>query len=116
MDIALIAVDLDGTLLTSERALAPEGARALVQAAQSGVRVVLATTRNPGSVREFCRALQIDDPIICTSGAQVWASPDGPPGGRARLGDQHNHRRDHLLATATRTAPWAVQAAHYGRA
>jgi Cof subfamily protein (haloacid dehalogenase superfamily) len=78
VDIALVAVDLDGTLLTGEGVLAPEGARALAHAAQSGVRVVLATTRNPGSVRGFCRALQIDDPIVCTNGAQVWGSPTGP--------------------------------------
>ncbi len=32
--IALIAVDLDGTLLTSERVLAPEGVRSLRQAYQ----------------------------------------------------------------------------------
>jgi Cof subfamily protein (haloacid dehalogenase superfamily) len=39
---------------------------------------VLATTRNPESVQHFCRSLEIDDPIICSNGAQVWGSPDGP--------------------------------------
>jgi HAD superfamily hydrolase (TIGR01484 family) len=42
------------------------------------VRVVLSTTRTPGSAAPFCRALGIDDPLICTNGAQVWGSPDGP--------------------------------------
>ncbi len=45
--IALIAVDLDGTLLTSERVLAPEGVRSLRQAYHRGVHVVISTTRNP---------------------------------------------------------------------
>jgi hypothetical protein len=76
--IRLIAVDLDGTLLTSEKRLAPEGTRRLKKAARDGKHVVLATTRNPDSVRPFCRTLEIDEPIICTNGAQVWASPDGP--------------------------------------
>jgi Cof subfamily protein (haloacid dehalogenase superfamily) len=76
--IQLVAIDLDGTLLTSEGTLAPEGTRVLRQAAQHGVYVVLATTRNPDSVQRFSHSLEIDDPIICSNGAQVWGSPDGP--------------------------------------
>jgi HAD superfamily hydrolase (TIGR01484 family) len=77
-EISLIAVDLDGTLLTSEHVLAPEGVRLLQRAHRAGVRVVLSTTRTPPSALAFWRALQIGDPIICTNGAQIWASPDGP--------------------------------------
>ena len=54
--IQLIAVDLDGTLLRSDGVPSPEGARALAQAAQRGVRVVLATARNPYSAGAFARA------------------------------------------------------------
>jgi len=77
-EVSLVAVDLDGTLLTSAGSVAPEGAHLLRLAARQGVRVVLATSRNPDAVRFFCRLLEINDPIICTNGAQVWASPDGP--------------------------------------
>ena len=76
--LSLIAVDLDGTLLTSERTLAPEGARLLRRAHRQGVRVVLSTSRWPDTALELWRPLQIDDPVILTGGAQVWASPDGP--------------------------------------
>lgn len=76
--ISLVTVDLDGTLLTSEGALAPRGVALLRRAARGGVHVVLATTRNPDPVRPFCRSLAINDPMICTNGAQVWGSPDGP--------------------------------------
>ncbi len=76
--VSLVAIDLDGTLLTSRKALAPHGARLLRQAAQTGVRVVLATTRNPDTVRSYCRQLQLNDPMICTNGALVWGSPSGP--------------------------------------
>jgi Cof subfamily protein (haloacid dehalogenase superfamily) len=77
-DISLVAVDLDDTLLTSAHVLAPRGARLLRQAAGAGVRVVLATTRNPDTTRPFCDELEINDPIICSNGAQVWGSPRGP--------------------------------------
>jgi Cof subfamily protein (haloacid dehalogenase superfamily) len=74
----LVAVDLDGTLLTSDGSLAPVGGQLLRKAARDGVQIILATTRNPDSVQPFCRELEINDPIICTNGAQIWGSPDGP--------------------------------------
>jgi hydroxymethylpyrimidine pyrophosphatase-like HAD family hydrolase len=77
-NISLVAVDLDDTLLTSQRTVAPEGARLLRRAYQAGVCVVVSTTRIPHSACVFCREIGIDDPIVCTNGAQVWASPDGP--------------------------------------
>ena len=76
--ITLVAVDLDGTLLTSEGDLAPRSARMLRLVAEAGVRVVLATARNPYFVRPLSRELGLSDPIICTNGAQVWGSPTGP--------------------------------------
>ncbi len=77
-EIRLVATDLDGTLLTSQGVLATEGARLLREAVGRGVRVVLATSRVPDSTTAFCRLLGIDEPIICTDGTQVWASPSGP--------------------------------------
>ncbi|MBN2391172.1 MAG: HAD-IIB family hydrolase [Anaerolineae bacterium] len=79
----LIAVDLDGTLLRSDSTLAPGGARALAEAAQCGVWVVLASARNPYSAGAFAREMglhhgSMPHPLICSNGAQVWASPDGP--------------------------------------
>jgi len=76
--ISLVAVDLDGTLLTSEGSPAPRGAALLGRAARGGVHVVLATTRNADMVQALCRQLEIAGPLISTNGAQVWASPDGP--------------------------------------
>jgi hypothetical protein len=74
----IIAVDLDGTLLTSAREIAPRSAERLQQASRAGARVIIASARNPGYVREVCQALEINDPIICSNGAQVWGSPVGP--------------------------------------
>jgi hydroxymethylpyrimidine pyrophosphatase-like HAD family hydrolase len=75
--IRLIAIDLDGTLLTSEGILAPMGSQLLKQAAQKGVHVIPATSRVLASVRPFCQQLGINGPAICTNGAQIYGSTDG---------------------------------------
>ena len=76
--IRLISVDLDGTLFRSDSTPAPEGVRLLQCARRAGVRVVINTTRNIGGVRKLCKAWGFRDPVICTNGAQIFASPEGP--------------------------------------
>lgn len=76
--IRLISVDLDGTLFRSDGVPEPAGIRQLQAAAQEGVRVVFNTTRNAGGVSSLCAQLGLSDPMICTNGAQVFASPAGP--------------------------------------
>lgn len=76
--IRLFSVDLDGTLFRSDGLPATEGVRMLQAAAQAGVRVVINTTRNAVGVRQLCTQLGLSDPMICTNGAQVFASPKGP--------------------------------------
>ena len=76
--IRLISVDLDGTLFRSDSTPAPESVRLLQCARQAGVRVVINTTRNIGGVRKLCKVWGFRDPVICTNGAQIFASPEGP--------------------------------------
>ncbi len=76
--IRLISVDLDGTLFRSDSTPSPEGVRLLQGANGMGVRIVINTTRNIGGVRSLCRAWGFSDPVICTNGAQIFASPEGP--------------------------------------
>jgi Cof subfamily protein (haloacid dehalogenase superfamily) len=98
--IRLVAVDLDGTLFTSQTAagvnsakttpgtpmlpltspvtMAPEGARLLMEAAQNGVHIVLVTGRVIDSVRVVCGSLETRSPVICTDGSQIYKSIDGP--------------------------------------
>jgi len=77
-DIALVAIDMDGTLLTSKGELLPKNMEAIKRCSSQGVQIVLTTTRHPNRVADFSRRLGINDPMICTNGAQIWASPDGP--------------------------------------
>ena len=72
IDIRLIAVDLDGTLLDSAGQLPSYGSRLITRAFQEGIRIILSTTQNYKDVERICAVLAIDDPIICSNGAYIF--------------------------------------------
>ena len=70
--IRLIAIDLDGTLLTSDRQIHPDNVSAIARARNSGVSVVLASGRIRPSIAPFARELDLhSSPLICSNGAHV---------------------------------------------
>jgi hypothetical protein len=69
--IRLLALDIDGTLLTSERAVAPRTRAALDRARHTGVRLVLVTGRRLPSARRIARDLGGDVPLVLHNGALV---------------------------------------------
>lgn len=71
----LIALDLDGTLLDSERRIPARAARALEALRRSGVNVVLATGRPPRMTRAFVTALGLEHAIVF-NGASRYHAPD----------------------------------------
>lgn len=78
MEIRLIAIDLDGTLLTSQKNIAPQTARILRKVRKHRrMHVVLCTARPPRTTLPFYRQLQLDDPMINYNGALVWSPPSG---------------------------------------
>lgn len=50
MSIKLIAVDIDGTLVNSQKEITPEVFSAIQDAKEAGVKVVIATGRAPSQV------------------------------------------------------------------
>jgi 5-amino-6-(5-phospho-D-ribitylamino)uracil phosphatase len=69
MPIKLIALDIDGTLLTYRSELTPR-TRAAIEAAQAqGVKVVLVTGRRFGSAHQLIQELQLDVMLISHNGA-----------------------------------------------
>lgn len=90
-EIRLVALDLDGTLLTSAGTLPSEGAALLAQAAANGVFVILATTRHFDNTLQFYRALGLSAPLVCANGAQVWATADGPLWAEYCIGEECAH-------------------------
>ncbi|AMV60195.1 Promiscuous sugar phosphatase YidA, haloacid dehalogenase-like phosphatase family [Pediococcus damnosus] len=72
--IKLIAIDLDGTLLTDDKHIAAETVTAIKQASQSGVKVVLCSGRPLTGVAEHLHTLGLsgnDQYVITFNGALV---------------------------------------------
>lgn len=67
----LIALDLDGTLLNSDKALTRANAEALRRAAERGIEIVPTTGRFYGALPEAVRALPFLHYAITINGAQV---------------------------------------------
>ena len=73
--IKLVALDLDGTLLTSRKTISPRTHTALRRVINGGIKVILATARPPRSVRTYYQALRLDTPQINYNGALIWDEP-----------------------------------------
>jgi len=69
--IRLVALDIDGTLLRSDKSLAPRTRRAVDAARARGVRIVLATGRRYPSARRVADELGGEVPLILHNGALV---------------------------------------------
>ena len=70
-DIRIIALDLDGTLLNSDKELTERGYRALEAAAAKGIEIVPTTGRFYGGMPEVIRDLPFVNYAITINGAQV---------------------------------------------
>lgn len=68
----MLAVDLDGTLLRSDKQLAKYDAVAIKEAMRRGVKVVLATARPPRSSKPIHKKLGLDTPLINYNGAAIY--------------------------------------------
>jgi Cof subfamily protein (haloacid dehalogenase superfamily) len=69
--VRLIVLDIDGTLLTSTKAIAPRTRAAIASARARGVRLALATGRRYPSTRPVAADLGGDPPLIVHNGALV---------------------------------------------
>jgi Cof subfamily protein (haloacid dehalogenase superfamily) len=70
----LIAIDIDGTLLKTDKTLSPSTIKAIKEATQKGVKVILATGRPIQGVEKYAKELNInseEDYGIACSGAFV---------------------------------------------
>lgn len=69
--IAVVAVDLDDTLLNARLEISPRTRRAVAAARERGVHVVLATGRMYASARPYALQLHLQGPIVTYNGALV---------------------------------------------
>ncbi|MGG4093571.1 Cof-type HAD-IIB family hydrolase [Paenibacillus lautus] len=72
----LIALDLDGTLLTDEKQITEETKKWLQYAVDHGVKVIFSTGRGLQTTKGFLNELGLDSPMVLLNGAEVWEGPD----------------------------------------
>ncbi|MDA8426368.1 MAG: Cof-type HAD-IIB family hydrolase [Treponema sp.] len=80
MNVDLIALDLDDTLLREDLSVSEENRRALAEAESAGIKLVLASGRNIYSMRHYASLLGLDGPgdyLICSNGAEIIESQSG---------------------------------------
>lgn len=100
----LIAIDLDGTLLTDELIITPRTIQAIQKAVELGTVVTIATGRMYPSAKQFTQQLSINVPVITYQGAIIKNLADGevlyerliPAEIAQKLVDIANERKLHL--------------------
>lgn len=74
----LLALDIDDTLLRSDRTISQRNLEAIEAARAAGVTVTIATGRGYRGAREICDMCRVNDlPVITYGGAQVVLHPAG---------------------------------------
>lgn len=76
MKYRLLALDLDGTLLNSQKEITSEVRKALAWAKERGVYVVLSTGRIVGEAAEFARGLPCEDLMVTAGGTAIATASD----------------------------------------
>ncbi len=74
----LVAVDLDGTLLTSNRTIAEQDANALAMCVEQGACVAIVTGRRFPAARPYVDQLSIHPFVVVNSGAIIKRESNGP--------------------------------------
>ncbi|MEZ2697153.1 HAD-IIB family hydrolase, partial [Hafnia alvei] len=72
MSYRMIALDLDGTLLTSRKQILPESLAALELARKAGLEVMIVTGRHHIAIHPFYQALNLNTPAICCNGTYLY--------------------------------------------
>ncbi|MGR4049024.1 HAD hydrolase family protein [Kosakonia cowanii] len=71
MTSRVIALDLDGTLLTPKKTLLPSSLEALARAKAAGHLPIIVTGRHHVAIHPFYQALALDTPAICCNGTYL---------------------------------------------
>lgn len=72
MDIRLIALDMDGTLVNHEGVVSPENAQAIQRAKEKGIHVVLSTGRSLLTCRDISDELGRSSYLVTVNGGEIY--------------------------------------------
>lgn len=70
-DIKLVTIDLDGTLLSSQKIISPEAVSVIKEKEAQGVKITIATGRTFESARSYFEQLDLAVPVITSNGARI---------------------------------------------
>lgn len=70
--IKLIALDMDGTLLTSDEKVTERTCKAIKQAMEKDVHVVISTGRWLGSCYPYAESLGLQSYLVTSNGGEIW--------------------------------------------
>jgi HAD superfamily hydrolase (TIGR01484 family) len=71
----LLALDMDGTLLTDDKQVTEETKKWLRKAMDHGVTVMFSTGRGVQTASSFWEELGLDSPMVLLNGAEIWEGP-----------------------------------------
>ncbi|GIO33859.1 MULTISPECIES: Cof-type HAD-IIB family hydrolase [Paenibacillus] len=71
----MLALDMDGTLLTSNQTISPDTSKWIQRAKDEGVHVCLSTGRGFESALPYGEELGLSTPMITVNGSEVWRAP-----------------------------------------
>ncbi|GAF64750.1 putative hydrolase [Bacillus sp. TS-2] len=74
--IKLVALDMDGTLLNTSHEVSVENQRAIREAREQGVEVILCTGRSLNTSSKYAKSLELNSYHITVNGSEIW----GPTG------------------------------------
>ena len=78
IDIKLLALDIDGTLMDAQKRFPEVNRRALQACEARGIRVALVSGRSFELMRQFARELGVHPLFAACNGTRIEASADGP--------------------------------------
>ncbi|MRH44591.1 HAD-IIB family hydrolase [Aquibacillus halophilus] len=73
-DIRLIALDMDGTLLDADHRVSDENKKAITEARNKGVEVILSTGRHYSTCNEYAKELGLSSYLITVNGSEIWTA------------------------------------------
>lgn len=109
MKIALIALDLDDTLLKSDLSISEANRRALIEAENEGIEIVLASGRSYAAMKKYVEFLGLARPgnfLICSNGAEILEAGSGEIVEKLTLPEPFCHEL--AGAIESRGFPWQV--------
>lgn len=76
MRYKLLALDMDGTLLTDNHQISPITEQWIRKAMAAGVHVCLSTGRGYNEAVPFGKQLGLNTPMVTVNGSEIWKSPE----------------------------------------